>query len=62
MGEISMPIPRADFQGDGGRFPGFHPNGMKIIQPKVARNELPWVSVPTFINPERNLCKSILNN
>jgi hypothetical protein len=21
MGEISMPIPRADFQGDGGRFP-----------------------------------------
>jgi len=31
----------------------FYPNGIKIIQPKVARNELPWVSIPTFINPER---------
>ena len=30
-----------------------HPNGMEIIQPKVARNELPWVSVPTVNNPER---------
>jgi hypothetical protein len=26
---------------------------MNIIQPKVARHELPWVGFPTVINPER---------
>ena len=30
----------------GGEVALFHPNGMKIIQPKVARNALPWVIIP----------------
>src|SRR5665213_3912096 len=28
-----------------------HPNGMKIIQPKVARHELPWVAVNPIHQP-----------
>ena len=30
-----------------------HPKGMKIIEPRVAGNELPWVNEPQFINSER---------
>jgi hypothetical protein len=33
------------------RFP--NPNGIEIIQPKVARNELPWVDGKEILNPER---------
>ena len=31
-----------------------NPNGIAITQPRVARNELPWVGRPVVIlNPER---------
>jgi hypothetical protein len=30
-----------------------NPNGIGIIQPKVARNELPWVNGEEIHNPER---------
>ncbi len=35
-----------------GTTPG-NPEGITIIQPKVARNELPWVIAHKFINSER---------
>ncbi len=38
----------------GGVSPNRQPNGMKIIQPRVARNELPWETRPEQdINSER---------
>jgi len=33
--------------------PSADPEGIGITQPKVARNELPWVSIQSTINPER---------
>ena len=35
-----------------------NPNGIEIIQPGVARKELPWVEIESNHNPERDLCKS----
>ncbi len=52
---------------DGGRgvspSPNHHPNGMKIIQPRVARNELPWETRPEQdINSERVASNRIASN
>ena len=36
-----------------------HPERMEITQPRVARNELPWVGGPLNLNPERVLSKTL---
>ena len=36
----------------GGVFRAMNPEGIQIIQPRVARNELPWVHAINGNNPE----------
>ena len=36
-----------------------YPERMEITQPRVARNELPWVGGPLNLNPERVLSKAL---